>query len=115
MAADLRKLWISGRVGRAGAAGGRVVCAPAQPGRPEFDLSRLASMELVITLIPRDQTHEPPALIVHGTADNILPIDTTGRLFAQALPTATYVEIDGAPHGMLWTHADEVKGPARVP
>ncbi|MDZ5619846.1 alpha/beta hydrolase [Nocardioides sp. HM23] len=49
-----------------------------------------------------------PALIVHGTADNILPIDATGRRFAQALPTAEYVEIDGAPHGMLWTHADEV-------
>ena len=49
-----------------------------------------------------------PALIVHGTADNILPIDATGRRFAKALPTATYVEIDGAPHGMLWTHADEV-------
>ena len=49
-----------------------------------------------------------PALIVHGTGDNILPIDATGRRFAQALPTATYVEIDGAPHGMLWTHAGEV-------
>jgi non-heme chloroperoxidase len=49
-----------------------------------------------------------PALIVHGTADNILPIDATGRPFAKALPSATYVEIDGAPHGMLWTHAAEV-------
>ena len=49
-----------------------------------------------------------PSLIVHGTADNILPIDATGRRFAKALPTATYVEIEGAPHGMLWTHADEV-------
>lgn len=49
-----------------------------------------------------------PALIVHGTADNILPIDHTGRLFKDLLPHATYVEIDGAPHGMLWTHADEV-------
>lgn len=49
-----------------------------------------------------------PALIVHGTADNILPIDATGRRFAKALPTATYVEIEGAPHGMLWTHAAEV-------
>jgi non-heme chloroperoxidase len=49
-----------------------------------------------------------PALIVHGTADNILPIDATGRRFAQSLPSATYVEIDGAPHGMLWTHAAEV-------
>ncbi|MET4147415.1 alpha/beta hydrolase [Arthrobacter sp. UYCo732] len=49
-----------------------------------------------------------PALIVHGTADNILPIDATGRRFAKALPSADYVEIDGAPHGMLWTHAAEV-------
>ena len=49
-----------------------------------------------------------PALIVHGTADNILPIEATGRRFAKALPTAEYVEIDGAPDGMLRTHADEV-------
>ena len=49
-----------------------------------------------------------PALIVHGTEDNILPIDSTGRLFAKALPSADYVEIDGAPHGLLWTHAAEV-------
>lgn len=49
-----------------------------------------------------------PALIVHGTADNILPIDATGRRFAKALPSAQYVEIVGAPHGLLWTHAQEV-------
>lgn len=49
-----------------------------------------------------------PALILHGTADRILPIDSTGRPFHEALPAATYVEIDGAPHGLLWTHAAEV-------
>ncbi|MCK6080044.1 alpha/beta hydrolase [Microbacterium sp. EYE_5] len=49
-----------------------------------------------------------PALIAHGTADNILPIDATGRPFHQAFPEAEYHEIDGAPHGMLWTHAAEV-------
>ncbi|MGW9414690.1 alpha/beta fold hydrolase [Arthrobacter cupressi] len=49
-----------------------------------------------------------PALIVHGTADNILPIDVTGRPFSRALPSAEYVEIDGAPHGMLWTHGAEI-------
>ena len=49
-----------------------------------------------------------PALIVHGTSDNILPIDATGREFAKALPTAEYIEIEGAPHGMLWTHFTEV-------
>ena len=49
-----------------------------------------------------------PSLIVHGTGDRVLPIDSTGRVFAKALPSAEYVEIEGAPHGMLWTHADEV-------
>ncbi|MNL76414.1 Non-heme chloroperoxidase [compost metagenome] len=49
-----------------------------------------------------------PTLIVHGTADNILPIDATGRRFKDLLPDATYVELEGAPHGMLWTHGAEV-------
>ncbi|MGJ0118495.1 alpha/beta fold hydrolase [Williamsia sp. MIQD14] len=49
-----------------------------------------------------------PSLIVHGTADNILPIDSTGREFTKALPDAEYVEIEGAPHGLLWTHHAEV-------
>ena len=49
-----------------------------------------------------------PTLIVHGTADRILPIEATGRPFHAAFPEARYEEIEGAPHGMLWTHADEV-------
>ena len=49
-----------------------------------------------------------PALILHGTADRILPIDATACEFAKRLPAADYVEIEGAPHGLLWTHADEV-------
>jgi len=49
-----------------------------------------------------------PTLIVHGTADTMLPVDNTGRRFARALPAATCVELEGAPHAVLWTHADEV-------
>ncbi|MFC4563442.1 alpha/beta fold hydrolase [Nocardiopsis mangrovi] len=49
-----------------------------------------------------------PALILHGTADNILPIDATARRFRRLLPEARYVEVENAPHGLLWTHADEV-------
>ena len=49
-----------------------------------------------------------PTLILHGTADRILPIDATARPFRDAVPHATYVEIEGAPHGLLWTHAEEV-------
>ncbi|GAA1190859.1 bromoperoxidase [Streptomyces hebeiensis] len=54
-----------------------------------------------------------PALILHGTADKILPIDATARRFRQDLPEARYVEIEGAPHGLLWTHADEVNSALR--
>ncbi len=51
-----------------------------------------------------------PTLILHGTADRILPVDVTARRFRNLVPDADYVEIDGAPHGLLWTHADEVNG-----
>src|SRR5690606_5697988 len=49
-----------------------------------------------------------PVLILHGTADRILPIDATARPFHRMVPSATYVEVEGAPHGLLWTHAAEV-------
>ena len=49
-----------------------------------------------------------PSLILHGTADNILPIDSTGRPFHEAFPEADYVEVEGAPHGLLWPPATEV-------
>jgi len=49
-----------------------------------------------------------PTLILHGTGDRILPIDATARPFHAALPDADYVEVEGAPHGLLWTHAAEV-------
>ena len=49
-----------------------------------------------------------PTLILHGTADNILPIDKTARRFRELLPDAVYVELEGAPHGLLWTHGAEV-------
>ncbi|MFD0855316.1 alpha/beta fold hydrolase [Actinomadura adrarensis] len=54
-----------------------------------------------------------PVLILHGTADNILPIDVTARRFRRALAEVRYVEIEGAPHGLLWTHADEVNAALR--
>jgi len=49
-----------------------------------------------------------PALIMHGTGDQNVPIDLTGRVLAKMLPSAAYIEIEGAPHGMLWTHGEEI-------
>ena len=55
-----------------------------------------------------------PTLILHGTADNILPIDATARRFRDLVPHADYVEVEGAPHGLLWTHADDVNAALRA-
>jgi pimeloyl-ACP methyl ester carboxylesterase len=49
-----------------------------------------------------------PVLVLHGTEDRILPIDVTGARTHAALPNSTYVVLEGAPHGLLATHADEV-------
>jgi non-heme chloroperoxidase len=49
-----------------------------------------------------------PTLILHGTADRILSIDGQGRRLHTALPDARYVEIEGGPHVMCVTHAQEV-------
>jgi len=49
-----------------------------------------------------------PTLVVHGTADRILPIDATARLLPDLNTDMTVVEVDGAPHGLAWTHPAEV-------
>ena len=88
----VRANW-STAVGSAPVAAYAVVPAWIEDFRPDVEAVRDAAL---------------PTLILHGTADNILPIDATGRRFHALVPDAEYVEVDGAPHGLLWTHADEV-------
>jgi pimeloyl-ACP methyl ester carboxylesterase len=47
-----------------------------------------------------------PTLVMHGTSDAIVPIDPTGRQAARMIPGAKLVELDGAPHGFLASHAE---------
>jgi non-heme chloroperoxidase len=49
-----------------------------------------------------------PTLIVHGDADRILPIDASGNRLQQLIKGSRYLIIKGAPHGLLWTHADQL-------
>ena len=49
-----------------------------------------------------------PTLILHGTGDKTVPIDPSARAAARAIPGSTLIELDGAPHGLLATHKDEV-------
>jgi non-heme chloroperoxidase len=49
-----------------------------------------------------------PVLVMHGSADRILPIKACGPRTHELIPGSEYVVIDGADHGLCWTHADEV-------
>ena len=49
-----------------------------------------------------------PVLVVHGTADRILPIEATGARTRELIKKSEYAPIDGAGHDLCWTHADEV-------
>jgi pimeloyl-ACP methyl ester carboxylesterase len=49
-----------------------------------------------------------PVLVLHGTADRILPIEACGPRTAELIPGSEFVPIEGAGHGLCWTHADEV-------
>ena len=55
-------------------------------------------------LAPAAQRGKPPVFISHGTADTVLPIDSTSRVFVPQLRTAgydvTYVEFNG-PHAIV--------------
>jgi pimeloyl-ACP methyl ester carboxylesterase len=49
-----------------------------------------------------------PTLILHGDADRILPADASSRRQAKMIKNVRFVELKGGPHGLLWTHAEEV-------
>ena len=49
-----------------------------------------------------------PTLVMHGDADRILPITASGLRTAKLVKGARLAQIQGAPHGLLWTHAEEV-------
>jgi non-heme chloroperoxidase len=51
-----------------------------------------------------------PVLVVQGDQDRVLPIDLTGNRLKDLIRDLTFVTVEGGPHGIPWTHADEVSG-----
>jgi pimeloyl-ACP methyl ester carboxylesterase len=51
-----------------------------------------------------------PTLIIHGSADQTVPIDASARAAAKAISGSTLIEYDGAPHGLLASHKSRVIG-----
>ncbi|HEU4973026.1 MAG TPA: alpha/beta hydrolase [Gaiellaceae bacterium] len=54
------------------------------------------------------QKIDVPVLLLHGTADRILNLDSQGRRAHAAMPDAEYIEIEGGPHLGSVTHATEI-------
>ncbi|HEA31534.1 MAG TPA: alpha/beta hydrolase [Leeuwenhoekiella sp.] len=48
-----------------------------------------------------------PTLIVHGDADNVVPIETAGQAAAKIIKDNNFQIIKGAPHGLVFTHTEE--------
>jgi non-heme chloroperoxidase len=54
------------------------------------------------------KTIEVPTLVIQGDADQIVPIDDSGRLSSKLVKNGTLKVIAGAPHGLCTTHADVI-------
>ncbi len=49
-----------------------------------------------------------PVLVIHGDADETVPIKVSGERAAKLLPNATLSVYEGAPHGLFITDADKL-------
>ena len=52
--------------------------------------------------------NDVPTLLLHGDSDRILPPDATSRRQAKMIKNVKFVELKNGPHGVLWTHAEQV-------
>ena len=49
-----------------------------------------------------------PTLVIHGTEDHTVPIDSSARPTAQEIGMSTLLEYKGAPHGLFASHKDRL-------
>jgi non-heme chloroperoxidase len=49
-----------------------------------------------------------PTLVIHGTADRILPFEATAARLPGLIRNVRLVPVEGGPHNIAWTHPDEV-------
>jgi pimeloyl-ACP methyl ester carboxylesterase len=54
------------------------------------------------------QRIDVPTLVVHGDADRILPLAATATPTQTSVKGSRLVVVKGGPHGLNWTHAEEV-------
>ena len=49
-----------------------------------------------------------PILVIHGSADQVLPLDKTANRLPGLIDKLQLVVVEDGPHAIPWTHADQV-------
>ena len=87
-----------------------------QAFQASFNLAVSASAAATVACIPTWLTDfrgdlsniDVPMLVIDGNADRVLPYDKTGARLPALINDVRLVTIDGGPHAIAWTHADQV-------
>ncbi|HYB86284.1 MAG TPA: alpha/beta hydrolase [Streptosporangiaceae bacterium] len=87
-----------------------------QAFQASFNTAAAASATAAVACIPTWETDfrgdvskiDVPMLVIQGDADRILPFDKTGKRLPGLIKDVQLVTIEGGPHAIAWTHADQV-------
>ena len=87
-----------------------------QAFQASWNIAAVASAAAAVACIPTWQTDfradlariDVPVLVVQGDADRILPYPNTGKRLPGLIKDMELVVIEGGPHAIAWTHADQV-------
>jgi non-heme chloroperoxidase len=84
--------------------------------RASWNIASAASAIATVACIPTWETDfradlariDVPVLVIQGDADRILPFANTGRRLPGLIKDMELFTIEGGPHAIAWTHADQV-------
>ncbi len=84
--------------------------------RASWNIASAASAIATVACIPTWETDfradlariNVPVLVIQGDADRILPFPNTGRRLPGLIKDMELFTIEGGPHAIAWTHADQV-------
>jgi non-heme chloroperoxidase len=87
-----------------------------QAYQASWNIATAASAAAAVACIPTWATDfradldkfDVPALVIQGDADQVLPLDKTGKRLPGLINDLQLVVIEGGPHAIPWTHADQV-------
>jgi non-heme chloroperoxidase len=87
-----------------------------QAYQTSWNLATIASAVAAVACIPTWAADfradlpklDVPILVVQGDADQVLPLDKTGERLPGLIEDVQLVVIEGGPHAIPWTHADQV-------